>query len=137
MAKVKPFVGHTTMVRRDWAEFVGKPHHSQVDVLAFAANRADLATLCADLGDTSLAKSLTHPGPRSGWGLGNGWEAFLVAVPDPGRGVYITRDAGMTDAGCYRVNDDGTFTEVGHWRRDKHRGASGLPTFEPVASARH
>jgi hypothetical protein len=121
--KVKPFVGHTTMVPPEWAQFVGKMHHYQIDVLAYAANRADLATLCIDLGDTSLAKQLTHPGPRSGIGIGNGWQAFLDACPEPGRGIYIARDAGMTDAGCFRVNDDGTFTLLGRWvRTDRWTG---------------
>ena len=117
-AKVKPFVGHTVMVHGDWADRVGiTTHHRQIDVLAFAANRADLADLCAEVGDAMLAKQLTHPGPRSGVGIGNGWEDFLVAVPEPGRGVYIARDSGHADTVCYRVNDDGRFTALGTWTR--------------------
>ena len=87
---MKPFVGHTVMVGREWADRVGiTTHHSQIDVLAFAANRADLAALCAEVAGGGLAKQLTHPGPRAWVGLGNGWEAFLDVVPEPGRATGL------------------------------------------------
>lgn len=134
--KVKPFVGHTVLVSADWSAVAGAASHvRQIDVLALAANRADLTALCAEVGDTSLDRQLTHPGRRAGVLIGNGWEAMLAVIPEPGRGVYIARDSGH--GSCWRVNDDGTFTKIGTWHHDVTRGwTPNAYSFEPV-STRH
>lgn len=120
MAKVKPFVGHTVMVGREWGEIVGSGLHRQIDVLVLALTKADVIGLVEDRtpgNGTWLAKQVTAVGGRSNAHLGDIWEAVLAAphVDSEQPGVYITSNTGNRTV--FRVETDGTYTSLGTVRR--------------------
>lgn len=131
MPRLKVFYAHSIIVSREWGDLVGAGHHKQIDVLAYALNRADLEALMTEVGDGYLAKHLKTVTSRSTSYPGNQWDAFTGDVR-PERAVYLMH--GYARDEVWRVNTDGSFTLMG-----SVKGMGTNATFEPAprGSTRH
>ena len=111
--KVKAFVGHHVMVPHDWARAVGKPHHAQADILAYAESKAALIEHLSTLtgGAEGIARALTLPSARSSVQYGNHAEAIMAAFhpADTGPAVFVYNGQGAV----VRVEAGGALTVVG------------------------
>lgn len=119
MPKVKRFTAVNAFMPNEWCEVVGAPSHvRQINALALAYTKADLTGLIEDRtrerGDYIAADFKLQRDGR----VGNHWqEAIDAGIIDPDQpGIYITESGGRINDVIVRVEPDGTYVTVAHWR---------------------